>query len=124
MRRLFSKMSASLLMGVCAYSNDIKQKVLGVSAETLKNHGAVSEQCALEMAQGARALGGADIGLSTTGVAGPDGGSEEKPVGTVFIGYADADTSEVIRVQIGGSRERVRMMACLNALNLLRKKIL
>lgn len=65
--------------GVCSYSNDIKESVLGVKASTLSEFGAVSSQTALEMARGVRALAKADIGVSITGIAGPDGGSEQKP---------------------------------------------
>ncbi len=70
---------------MCAYSNGIKQKILGVKEETLKTCGAVSSQTAEEMAAGIRKISGADIGIGITGIAGPDGGTEEKPVGTVFI---------------------------------------
>ncbi|MBE6898542.1 MAG: competence/damage-inducible protein A, partial [Ruminococcaceae bacterium] len=71
--------------GVCSYSNDIKEKVLGVSHDTLVAYGAVSEQTAREMAAGVRRLSGAEIGVSTTGIAGPGGGSPEKPVGLVYV---------------------------------------
>ena len=71
------------------YSNESKQEVLGVSAGTLKKHGAVSEETAMEMAKGALKQSNADIALSITGVAGPGGGSEDKPVGTVYFGLAD-----------------------------------
>ncbi len=77
--------------GMIAYSNDVKQSQLGVKLETLEAHGAVSEQTAIEMAKGAMERCQADFGLSTTGVAGPGGGSPEKPVGTVWIGYADKE---------------------------------
>ncbi|MBI5880093.1 MAG: nicotinamide-nucleotide amidohydrolase family protein [Chloroflexi bacterium] len=77
-----------LLGGAVTYSNGVKQNLLGVPAETLVTHGAVSEQTALAMAQGARRLFGVDIAVSTTGVAGPGGGTPQKPVGLVFIGLA------------------------------------
>jgi nicotinamide-nucleotide amidase len=80
--------SAYFLLGVVTYSNEAKQQVLGVRAETLAAHGAVSTHTAEEMAQGVRRLAGADIGLSTTGIAGPGGGTPEKPVGTVCVGLA------------------------------------
>jgi len=80
--------SAYFLLGVATYSNEAKQKVIGVRAETLAAHGAVSTQTAEEMAMGVRRLAGADIGLSTTGIAGPGGGSPDKPVGTVCVGMA------------------------------------
>jgi len=81
-------------LGVCSYSNDIKMKVLGVSKETIDEFTEVSYQCAKEMASGILKLSGADIAISTTGYAGPSGGTEENPVGTVYIGLAVG--SEVI----------------------------
>jgi nicotinamide-nucleotide amidase len=80
--------SAYFLLGVATYSNEAKEKVIGVRAGTLAAHGAVSTQTAEEMAMGVRRLAGADLGLSTTGIAGPGGGSPEKPVGTVCVGLA------------------------------------
>jgi PncC family amidohydrolase len=80
--------SAYFQGGVISYSNDAKEKVLGVPHETLIEHGAVSEETALAMAQGARRLLGTDIALSVTGIAGPTGGTAEKPVGLVYIALA------------------------------------
>ena len=80
--------SAYFLLGVATYSNQAKQQVIGVRAETLAAHGAVSTQTAEEMAEGVRRLAGADVGVSTTGIAGPGGGTAEKPVGTVCVGLA------------------------------------
>ena len=80
--------SAVFLGGFVTYSNESKQKFLGVRAETLAAHGAVSEPVAREMAEGARRQTGADFAIAVTGIAGPDGGTKEKPVGTVFIGLA------------------------------------
>lgn len=77
--------SASFVGGVCAYANEVKEKLLGVRHETLARYGAVSAQTAQEMADGVRARTGADIGISTTGIAGPGGGTPEKPVGLVYI---------------------------------------
>ena len=77
--------------GVVSYSNDVKHKVLGVGEKTLRDFGAVSPETAIEMARGVRKLTGSDIGISVTGVAGPGGGSEEKPVGTVYIGISVQD---------------------------------
>ena len=78
--------SACFDCGVVTYSNEQKQKLLGVSAETLEKFGAVSQQTALEMCKGVKALSNADFGISVTGIAGPGGGTPEKPVGTVWIG--------------------------------------
>ncbi len=75
------------LGGVISYSNDAKINILGVKKETIEKYGAVSEQCAEEMAYGAARLFGADIAIATTGIAGPSGGTPQKPVGTVFIAY-------------------------------------
>ena len=110
--------------GICAYSNDIKKKVLGVKAETLETFGAVSEETAREMAAGVRALSGADIGVSITGIAGPGGGSEDKPVGLVHFAvdcgaFQDAWHKVLSR---GHKDERgfIRNMATLHALNMIR----
>ncbi len=81
--------------GVVAYSNELKIALIGVKEETLVRHGAVSRETALEMSRGVRSRTGSDIGLSVTGIAGPDGGSEEKPVGTVFISIFMRDGREV-----------------------------
>lgn len=83
--------SSSYFIGsVVAYSNSVKEKVLGVPLEVLQEHGAVSQQCALAMAEGARRLMGSDIAISTTGIAGPGGGTADKPVGLVFIALSSA----------------------------------
>lgn len=106
------------------YANSAKEKVLGVRHETLERHGAVSEECAREMAEGARRISGADYALSTTGIAGPGGGTPEKPVGTVYVGLAWEGGSEVIRLNLRGDRTRIRSMTCLQALNLLRLRLI
>ena len=80
--------SAYFQGGVISYSNEVKQRVLGVSADTLTQHGAVSEQCAIEMARGVRAALGVDVGVSATGIAGPDGSTAAKVVGLVYIGLS------------------------------------
>src|SRR5262249_3852629 len=87
--------SAVLLAGLVTYSNKAKIRFLGVRPETLEKNGAVSEPAAQEMAEGARRETGADYALSVTGIAGPSGGSPEKPVGTVFIGLAGAGETVV-----------------------------
>ena len=91
---------------VIAYSNEIKQQVLGVQAATLEAHGAVSEQTVREMLSGALKVLDTDVAIAVSGVAGPGGGSEEKPVGTVYIGVADAEKSVVLRHGFTNNRER------------------
>ena len=109
--------------GVCSYSNEMKIKWLGVKEETLNNYGAVSEQTALEMAQGIRLATGADFGLSTTGIAGPGGGSDEKPVGLVYMAVAGENYQQVKKVIIRygeqTSREMIRQRSAKHALHLL-----
>jgi nicotinamide-nucleotide amidase len=89
---------------VVAYSNLVKVKTLGVKPETLQAFGAVSEQTALEMAAGVRAVLGTDIGIAVTGIAGPEGGTPEKPVGTVWIAYADAEGSKAKKLTLTTNR--------------------
>jgi PncC family amidohydrolase len=88
--------------GLCAYSNDVKKHTLGVSPLTLQTFGAVSAQCAREMAQGARKVSGADVGVSVTGIAGPGGGSTEKPVGTVYVACSYKNEVHVLHLRITG----------------------
>ena len=97
--------SEVFLGGVIAYSNDLKVRFLDVSRETLQREGAVSEQTALEMARGARRATGSDYAIAITGVAGPGGGSDEKPVGTVWIGIAGPNTSYAQLFRLGKRRE-------------------
>ena len=112
--------SAVLCESYVTYSNEAKQRLLGVSGETLRAHGAVSEQCAREMAEGCRRASGADWALATTGIAGPDGGTPEKPVGTVYIACAGRQGVVVKALKLRGDRTRVRSMTCLYAMDLLR----
>ncbi|MBC8586416.1 competence/damage-inducible protein A [Youxingia wuxianensis] len=112
--------------GVTSYANEIKEKVLGVSHETLQTYGAVSPQTAREMAQGVRELAGADIGVSTTGIAGPGGGTPEKPVGLVYVGVSSPWHSEVITLHLArgnydNERELIRYLAASHALHLVIK---
>jgi len=108
------------LGGVVAYSDAVKTGVLGVSPRTLASHGAVSEQTASEMAQGARERLGADIAVSITGIAGPGGGTKEKPVGTVWFALArEQQTTAVMRV-LPGDRDGVRTRAAIAALDMIR----
>ena len=94
--------------GAATYANEAKVKIAGVSEDTLKKHGAVSPETALEMAEGIRKLSNSDIGLSVTGIAGPDGGSEEKPVGLVYMGISTKNNSYTKRFMLKGNREKIR----------------
>lgn len=116
--------SAVLLAGLVTYSNAAKEKFLGVRAETLQEHGAVSEPVAREMAEGARRQTGARYAISVTGIAGPSGGSEAKPVGTVFIGLADPGGTVVERNLNPFDRETFKQVTSQQALELLRAHIL
>ena len=116
--------SAYFLQGHVVYSNAAKVRALGVSEKTLKDHGAVSEECALEMARGARIGAGADIGLSVTGIAGPDGGTGEKPVGLVFIALDDGREAVARRFQFRGNRDWVRTLAAYTGLDMLRRSLM
>lgn len=112
--------SAALLEGRVAYSNAAKVRGLGVSTQTLEAHGAVSEETAREMAEGLHSIAGADIAVATTGIAGPDGGSEEKPVGLVYVAVASPAGTRVQALHLHGSRDRIRKLATLHALNAIR----
>ena len=116
--------SAVLMESYVTYSNEAKARLLGVSEETLRAFGAVSEPCAREMAEGCLKASGATWALSTTGIAGPDGGSPEKPVGTVFIACAGRGDTAVKALKLRGDRARVRAMTCLYALDLLRTQMM
>ncbi len=115
--------SAVLLAGLVTYGNASKQKFLGVQSGTLKANGAVSEATALEMAEGARRETAADYALSVTGIAGPTGGTPEKPVGTVFIGLAMPAKTIVRKYYNPYDRETFKQVTCYQALDLLRRKI-
>ena len=116
--------SAWFLEGAVTYSNSAKTRMLQVPAELIEFRGAVSAEVAAAMASGARAASGADLALSVTGIAGPDGGTPEKPVGTVFIALADRNSCVVKQYQFPGDRDRVRSITCFCALNLLREHLL
>jgi PncC family amidohydrolase len=111
--------SAYLLGGVVAYSNEVKMNLLNVQESTLIAVGAVSEEVAGEMAVGARKLFGADFALSVTGIAGPDGGTDEKPVGLTYIGLATSDGAQVQRFVWDGDRESNKKMSADAALKML-----
>ena len=116
--------SAVFLAGLVTYSNEAKQQFLGVLPATLADHGAVSEATAREMAEGARRRTGADFALSVTGIAGPDGGSDAKPVGTVFIGLATAQKTVVRRQLNRYDRETFKYLTSQQALDQLRRALL
>ncbi len=107
--------------GFVTYSNRAKRKFLGVKKSTLKKCGAVSEKCAKEMAKGCRFVSGTDISLSVTGFAGPDGGTDEYPVGTVFMGCSYNDREVVREYHFSGSRSQIREQAVVQGLCLLRE---
>ena len=109
--------------GVISYTNAVKNQILGVSAEVLDQYGAVSEPVAKAMAQGVRKLLEADVAVSVTGLAGPGGDEYGNPVGTVFIGYSDADITEVKHFLFAGDRESIRKQTAEKALKLVLKNV-
>jgi competence/damage-inducible protein CinA-like protein len=110
--------------GAVTYSNEAKMKFLGVKPETLEKCGAVSEQTALEMSRGIREKTGASVGLSVTGIAGPSGGSLEKPVGTVWISIAQQNSHQARHFHFHGERERIILGTSQAALNWLQRALL
>jgi nicotinamide-nucleotide amidase len=114
--------SKYFLGGIIAYHNEIKQRFLGVRAEELERSGAVSSEVAQAMARGARERFRSDWAISVTGIAGPGGGSEEKPVGLVYFGLASPDgTVTVAKRVLGGDRTTIRLASARLALDLLRQ---
>lgn len=113
--------SVFLERGVVTYSNTSKVELLGVPASIIESHGAVSEDVAILMAEGVKKLAGTDIGLATTGIAGPTGGTEEKPVGTVFVALSTGRGTTCRRFQFRWDRRRIKEMTSQIALNMLRK---
>lgn len=111
-----------LLGGIVSYANNVKTDILGVPAQVLASVGAVSEECARYMADGARRITGADITVSVTGIAGPDGGTREKPVGTVCFGVSAAGGTKTETVHFSETAERgeIRRMTVIHALELAR----
>jgi len=109
--------------GVCAYSNEIKSDFLCVKEKTLEEYGAVSEETAKEMAEGIRKKFGTSAGISVTGIAGPGGGTETKPVGLTYIGYSDDRKCYALKFNFGDNRERNRIRAVQASLNILRKEL-
>lgn len=110
--------------GVVAYSNETKTRALGVKQALLREHGAVSAEVAEAMAEGVRKRARTDFGLSVTGIAGPDGGSEEKPVGLVYIALADDAHTKSRKLMIPGDRQLIRWRASQAALDLLRRRLI
>ena len=113
--------SAYFLGGIIAYSNTVKERLLGVRPETLNEEGAVSAACAAEMAQGARVRLGADIGISVTGIAGPSGGTDEKPVGLTYLHLSAKDTEWGERHIWSGTRADNKLASARAALLLLKR---
>lgn len=113
--------SAWFLEGCVTYSNAAKMRRLGVREDTLASHGAVSRETALEMARGMRASAGADLALATTGIAGPGGGTAEKPVGLVYVALCGEAGEYVHEMHFAGDRERIRGAAVLEGLDMLRR---
>lgn len=111
--------STCYLGGVVSYANSVKKGVLGVPASVLETVGAVSPECAESMARGVRERLGADLAVSTTGIAGPGGGTPTKPVGLVYFGVATAEGSRAFRRVFAGDRAAVRAQAVETALSLL-----
>ena len=116
--------ASQVFMGsVVTYGNKVKSNLLGVSTDILDNLGAVSRECAQEMAEGARKLLGTDIAVSITGIAGPTGESAAKPVGLVYLAISDENGTEVKEVHLSGNRMRVRRVAVLHAFNMIRMRL-
>jgi nicotinamide-nucleotide amidase len=118
--------SAYFTEGLVTYSNESKERLLGVPHAMIVDHGAVSEPVAREMAEGARRVSGADYGLSVTGIAGPDGGTQEKPVGLVFVGISDAKVTFAEKLDLTAwarSRDSIRERSANRALDLLRLRL-
>ena len=116
--------SEYFLGGVTSYANSVKIGVLGVPADIIEEHGAVSSECVAAMAEGVRKLTGSDYSVATSGIAGPGGGTPEKPVGTVWVGVSSQKGTETYKVQYKGDRKRNIERSAAYALNSIRKKIL
>lgn len=116
--------SAYFAGGVIVYSNELKEKILRVDPALLARHGAVSPEVAETMADNIRAISGADIGLAITGIAGPTGGTPEKPVGTVFIGFSTQNDTVVTPCRFAGDRWQIQELAGVTALDLTRRFLL
>lgn len=115
--------SEYFLGSVVSYANSVKTGVLEVNEDTLIQHGAVSSECVAQMAEGVRKLTGSDFAIATSGIAGPGGGSDEKPVGLVWIGVSSQDSTETYSMVFKGDRKRNIERFTANALNILRRKL-
>lgn len=109
--------------GFITYANEAKEKILGVRHETLAAHGAVSPETAAEMAAGAKRVSGADVAVAVTGIAGPGGGTPEKPVGLVYVGVASDKGVRTLKLSLSGNRQRIRRRTVLSALDAVRREI-
>lgn len=116
--------SRSFLGGAVVYSNELKTQFAGVPSEMIERHGAVSKEVAAALAEGIRKRCGSTYGLGVTGIAGPGGGSEEKPVGLVYVGVSDNDGTEVVERKFSGDRSRIRQYASQQALDLVRRRLM
>jgi nicotinamide-nucleotide amidase len=110
--------------GVTAYSNEMKSTLLHVDPKIIKEHGAVSAETARAMATGVREICGADVGISITGIAGPGGGTDEKPVGTVYFGLAEGKRVYEYLFHFAGKRDKIQAIAAYTGLDLVRRKLL
>ena len=112
------------LEGAITYSNESKVKRLGVKQETLDKYGAVSEQTAREMAEGIKRVSGSKVSIATTGIAGPDGGTKEKPVGLVYIGICIEEKTLIEKCIFNGNRDQIRVAATEYSLNMLNNELM
>ena len=115
--------SQFFLGSVVSYSNAVKQEVLQVSPTTLENQGAVSRQAALEMVRGVHRLLKVDVGVAITGIAGPSGGTVDKPVGLVFVAVVGPGFESVEKLQLTGDRESIQLQSCVQALKLVIREL-
>jgi nicotinamide-nucleotide amidase len=110
--------------GAVVYSNELKTEFAGVAPELIARHGAVSREVAAALAEGIRERCDSTFGLGVTGIAGPSGGTEEKPVGLVYLSVSDSKNTEVIERRFHGDRERIRQYASQTALDMVRRRLM
>ncbi|QNU65393.1 competence/damage-inducible protein A [Ruminiclostridium herbifermentans] len=120
----FPGISKVFIGGVVTYANEAKEEILGVNKQTLEKFGAVSRETAAEMAEGVRKRLNTNIGISITGIAGPDGGTAEKPVGLVYIGLSSESGTITKELRLSGNRNRIRTVTALHAFDMIRRHIL